>query len=119
MTLLPPDRRSEPAHGCSAGPAPPASTCWPLPSSPIGRSFRRKTRDECWKNAANRCDMRRCCTLQRATASLHFGMHRAGRRGTMGDMARVTIYTTILCPYCHMEKELLRAKCVAFEEVDV
>ena len=37
----------------------------------------------------------------------------------MGDMAKVTIYTSILCPYCHMAKELLRAKCVAFEEVDV
>ncbi len=34
-------------------------------------------------------------------------------------MARVTIYTTTLCPYCHMAKELLRAKSVAFEEVDV
>lgn len=34
-------------------------------------------------------------------------------------MAKVTIYTSILCPYCHMAKELLRAKCVAFEEVDV
>ncbi len=34
-------------------------------------------------------------------------------------MAKVTIYTTSLCPYCHMAKELLRAKCVAFEEVDV
>jgi glutaredoxin 3 len=34
-------------------------------------------------------------------------------------MAKVTIYTTILCPYCHMAKELLRAKCVTFEEVDV
>jgi len=38
---------------------------------------------------------------------------------TSGDMAKVTIYTTSLCPYCHMAKELLRAKCVAFEEVDV
>ena len=34
-------------------------------------------------------------------------------------MAKVKIYTTTLCPYCHMAKELLRAKCVAFEEVDV
>ncbi len=34
-------------------------------------------------------------------------------------MAKVTIYTSSLCPYCHMAKELLRAKCVAFEEVDV
>ncbi len=34
-------------------------------------------------------------------------------------MAQVTIYTSILCPYCHMAKELLRAKCVTFDEVDV
>lgn len=34
-------------------------------------------------------------------------------------MAKVTIYTTILCPYCHMAKELLRAKSVPYEEVDV
>jgi glutaredoxin 3 len=34
-------------------------------------------------------------------------------------MTKVTIYTTILCPYCHMAKELLRSKCVAFDEVDV
>ncbi|MBN8913633.1 MAG: glutaredoxin 3 [Rhizobiales bacterium] len=34
-------------------------------------------------------------------------------------MAKVTIYTTSLCPYCHMAKELLRAKSVTFDEVDV
>ncbi|MFA5951840.1 MAG: glutaredoxin 3 [Hyphomicrobium sp.] len=34
-------------------------------------------------------------------------------------MTKVTIYTTSLCPYCHMAKELLRAKCVAYQEVDV
>lgn len=34
-------------------------------------------------------------------------------------MAKVTIYTSILCPYCHMAKELLRSKSVTFEEVDV
>jgi glutaredoxin 3 len=34
-------------------------------------------------------------------------------------MTKVTIYTTSLCPYCHMAKELLRSKCVAFDEVDV
>jgi glutaredoxin 3 len=34
-------------------------------------------------------------------------------------MARITVYTTKLCPYCHMAKELLRKKGVAFEEVDV
>ena len=34
-------------------------------------------------------------------------------------MPKVTIYTTTLCPYCHMAKELLRAKSVSFEEVDV
>ena len=36
-----------------------------------------------------------------------------------GTMSKVTIYTTSLCPYCHMAKELLRAKCVAYDEVDV
>lgn len=34
-------------------------------------------------------------------------------------MAHVTIYTTMLCPYCHMAKNLLRRKEVAFEEIDV
>ena len=34
-------------------------------------------------------------------------------------MAKVTIYTTMLCPYCHMAKELLRHKGVSFDEIDV
>jgi glutaredoxin 3 len=34
-------------------------------------------------------------------------------------MAKVTIYTTMLCPYCHMAKELLRNKGASFEEIDV
>jgi glutaredoxin 3 len=34
-------------------------------------------------------------------------------------MARITVYTTRLCPYCHMAKELLRKKGVVFDEVDV
>ena len=34
-------------------------------------------------------------------------------------MTRITIYTTKLCPYCHMAKELLRKKGVVFDEVDV
>ncbi len=34
-------------------------------------------------------------------------------------MARITVYTTKLCPYCHMAKELLRKKGVIFDEVDV
>ncbi len=34
-------------------------------------------------------------------------------------MANVTIYTTMLCPYCHMAKRLLQSKGVAFEEIDV
>jgi glutaredoxin 3 len=33
-------------------------------------------------------------------------------------MAKVTIYTTWLCPYCHMAKRLLAQKGVAFEEID-
>lgn len=34
-------------------------------------------------------------------------------------MAHITIYTTRLCPYCHMAKNLLRGKGVPFEEIDV
>jgi glutaredoxin 3 len=32
---------------------------------------------------------------------------------------RVMIYTASLCPYCHMAKELLQAKGVTFNEIDV
>lgn len=34
-------------------------------------------------------------------------------------MASITVYTTKLCPYCHMAKDLLRRKGAAFEEIDV
>ena len=34
-------------------------------------------------------------------------------------MQKVTIYTTSLCPYCHMAKQLLERKGAAFEEIDV
>ncbi|MGF1651565.1 MAG: glutaredoxin 3 [Hyphomicrobiaceae bacterium] len=33
-------------------------------------------------------------------------------------MKPVTIYTTELCPYCHMAKRLLRDKGVTFEEIN-
>ncbi len=34
-------------------------------------------------------------------------------------MPDITIYTTSLCPYCHMAKRLLAQKGAAFEEIDV
>jgi len=34
-------------------------------------------------------------------------------------MSRVEIYTKFLCPYCSRAKSLLKAKNVAFEEVDI
>ncbi|ABS63356.1 glutaredoxin 3 [Parvibaculum lavamentivorans DS-1] len=34
-------------------------------------------------------------------------------------MADVTIYTTMMCPYCHRAKGLLQKKGVSFTEVDV
>jgi glutaredoxin 3 len=34
-------------------------------------------------------------------------------------MAKVTIYTTSLCPYCHMAKRLLSSKGVSYDEIDV
>lgn len=34
-------------------------------------------------------------------------------------MANVTIYTTMMCPYCHQAKKLLSQKGASFKEVDV
>lgn len=33
--------------------------------------------------------------------------------------ARVIVYATLLCPFCHRAKALLRKKGVAFTEIDV
>jgi len=34
-------------------------------------------------------------------------------------MAKITIYTTKLCPYCHNAKKLLAKKEATFDEIDV
>ncbi len=34
-------------------------------------------------------------------------------------MPKITIYTSMLCPYCHLAKELLRKKGVNYDEIDV
>lgn len=34
-------------------------------------------------------------------------------------MAKVEIFTTMLCPYCHAAKRLLQQKGIEFEEIDV
>ncbi len=34
-------------------------------------------------------------------------------------MPKITIYTSMLCPYCHRAKQLLRSKGVGYEEIDV
>ena len=34
-------------------------------------------------------------------------------------MASVTIYTTMMCPYCSQAKSLLKQKGVNYEEIDV
>ena len=34
-------------------------------------------------------------------------------------MAHVTIYTTAICPYCQMAKDLLSRKGTAYDEIDV
>lgn len=39
-------------------------------------------------------------------------------RETRSDMSKVVIYTTSMCCYCHRAKDLLRAKGVAFDEID-
>jgi glutaredoxin 3 len=53
-----------------------------------------------------------CCGAQRTILKAAFGR-------TCGViMSPVTIYTTSLCPYCHMAKELLSDKRVAFTEIN-
>lgn len=34
-------------------------------------------------------------------------------------MAKIVIYSTLMCPYCHAAKQLLKQKGAAFEEIDV
>jgi glutaredoxin 3 len=34
-------------------------------------------------------------------------------------MAQIVIYSTLMCPYCHAAKQLLKQKGAAFEEIDV
>jgi glutaredoxin 3 len=34
-------------------------------------------------------------------------------------MAKVTVYTTMLCPYCQRAKALLKKKGVSFNEIDI
>ena len=36
-----------------------------------------------------------------------------------GSMAEVTIYTTMMCPFCSRAKSLLKHKGVDYEEIDV
>jgi glutaredoxin 3 len=34
-------------------------------------------------------------------------------------MPQITLYTTLICPYCHRAKRLLKRKGVAFQEIAV
>ena len=36
-----------------------------------------------------------------------------------GSTAKVVVYSTLLCPFCHRAKALLRKKGIAFTEIDV
>ncbi|MCE9520986.1 MAG: glutaredoxin 3 [Alphaproteobacteria bacterium] len=38
---------------------------------------------------------------------------------TREAVAKVIVYSTLLCPFCHRAKALLRKKGVAFTEIDV
>ena len=41
------------------------------------------------------------------------------RTGASTTMPKITIYTSMMCPYCHLAKELLRSKGVSYDEIDV
>lgn len=34
-------------------------------------------------------------------------------------MSKITVYSTAVCPYCHMAKDYLKEKGAAFEDIDV
>ena len=34
-------------------------------------------------------------------------------------MSKIVVYSTLLCPYCHRAKALLRSKGIPFTEIDV
>ena len=42
-----------------------------------------------------------------------------GNGRTRHIMPAITIYTTMICPYCHMAKSLLDKKGTVYEEIDV
>jgi glutaredoxin 3 len=43
----------------------------------------------------------------------------AGKWKQRRAVAKVEVYTTTYCPFCHRAKALLQSKGVAFEEIDV
>ncbi len=51
--------------------------------------------------------------------SYMFGIGRRAERREELDMARVEIYSSMFCPFCHRAKHLLEAKGADFEEIDV
>jgi len=34
-------------------------------------------------------------------------------------MAKIRVYSTLMCPYCKMTKEFLKEKGIEFEDIDV
>ena len=46
-------------------------------------------------------------------------MSSQGGAQTQEPASGIVIYTTLLCPYCHRAKALLRRKGVSFTEIDV
>lgn len=78
-------------------------------------------------NAAHGLEQRVCCPMLR-TEELDITMteHDPDGRpdgqpdgGRGGGPPPVTIYTTMLCPYCHRAKHLLKRKGVTYNEIDV
>jgi glutaredoxin 3 len=53
------------------------------------------------------------------TVSYIFGVGRRLARCEERGMARVEIYSTMFCPFCYRAKQLLEAKGVDYEELDV
>ena len=59
--------------------------------------------------------------VDRAGVTISRNVPRVGGRDEEGGfrMAKVEIYSSMFCPYCHRAKRLLESKGAAFEEIDV
>ena len=55
----------------------------------------------------------------RSPSAPHCWLREGGGAVSLAAMARVTVYTTQMCPYCVQAKRLLGERSIPYDEVDV